>query len=421
MYDDLGPDYQSRQANLKEALQLTHDFANAAVQTLEDKKIRAFEQVDLRLKAPSVDPSVIGKLNAVIRKHNDACDDFTHRVKVARDSLAADMIAAELEEFISRKDAVRRTKFDAKKKKQEVRRFECEIAKLKREIVEHRRPAEEMNEDLRKYLGHNELCLEIKENGYAIIRSGVPAKFFSEGEATAIALLYFLKSLDDRRFALDSGVVVLDDPVSSLDSNALFLAFGFILERTNSAGQLFILTHNFSFFRQVRNWFHHLKEQARFFMLDSNLMEDARNSTIRGLDPLHKDYESEYHYLFARVFQASTESAAADMEHNYVLPNIARRMQEAFLAFRLPQASGNLRQQLKAVRFDEAKKVRILRFLHTRSHSIAVGQPEHDLTALAEGTAVFKDLLAMIESLDDKHYWAMVQLVAPSENELEHL
>ena len=94
-------------------------------------------------------------------------------------------------------------------------------------------------------------------------------------------------------------------------------------------------------------------------------------------------------------------------------------MLEAFLAFRLPQTSGDLWRKLKAVPFDEAKKLRILRFLHTHSHSIAVGEPEHDLTALAEAPAVLRDLLEMMKSLDDAHCSAMVQLVAGSADTAE--
>ncbi len=421
LYDDLGPDFRARKADLKEALRLVQDFAEAAVQTLEEKKSRAFEQVDLQLNAPSVDAIVIVRLNEAIGNHNDACDDFTDRVNAARERLAADMIAADLKEFKSHTDTVYRAEVDAEEKAQEARRLESEIAQLEKEIVEHRQPAEELNEDLRKYLGHKELYLEVEENGYTMTRGGVLAKTLSEGETTAIALLYFLKSLNDRRFTLENSVIVLDDPVSSLDANALFLAFGFIRERASRAGQLFVLTHNFSFFRQVRNWFKRLKGQARFFMLDSKLLDDARNSTIRRLDPLLKQYESEYQYLIARIHQASTKSESAGQEHNYVLPNMARRMLEAFLAFRMPQSSGNLWQQLKAVQFDEAKKLRILQFLHTHAHCIAGGAPEHDMTALAEGPFVLKDLLDMIESLDNAHYSAMVQLVASSADSLEHL
>ena len=152
---------------------------------------------------------------------------------------------------------------------------------------------------------------------------------------------------------------------------------------------------------------------ARFFMLDSSLEDGARNSMIQWLDPLLEQFESEYQYLFARVKRASSGTGEQGLEQNYVLPNMARRMLEAFLAFRLPQSSGDLWKKLKAVPFDEAKKVRILRFLHTQSHSIAVGEPEHDLSALAEVPAVLTDLLEMMKSLDDEHYSAMVQLAAP--------
>ena len=428
LYDDLGPAFQSAEIGLMKAKESAQRFLGAAVQALEDKKRQLFEPVKPELEAPLVDVGAVEGLNAIIRKHNQTCDDFEIRVEEARQRLAADMIAVELEEFVRRKGATNRTKAEVQSKEQEVQRLDGEITRLEREIVEHRRPAEELNEDLRSYLGHHELCLEIKETGYAITRGGMPAKSLSEGERTAIALLYFLKSLQDRRFARANGVVVLDDPVSSLDANALFLAFGFIRERTKDAGQLFILTHNFSFFRQVRNWFHHLRGQnkkdvsqrpARFFMLDSSLEGDTRSSVIRWLDPLLEQFESEYQYLFARVQRASTGSAEQRLEQNYVLPNIARRMLEAFLAFRLPQTSGDLWRTLKAVPFDEVKKLRILRFLHTHSHSIAVGEPEHDLTALAEAPAVLRDLLEMMKSLDDAHCSAMVQLVGGSGDSAE--
>lgn len=420
LYDYLGPTFQPAEAELNESLGLARDFFDTAAGTLEDKKRRAFEHVELKLEAPPVNAGAVERLNVAIQKHNQACDDFETQVEKARTRLATDMIAAELGEFVRRRDAANRTKVDVETKKQEVQSVDGEIARLEREIVEHRRPAEELNEDLRKYLGHDELRLEIKETGYLITRGSVPAQSLSEGETTAIALLYFLKSLQDKRFVRTNGIIVLDDPVSSLDANALFLAFGFIRERTEDAGQLFVLTHNFSFFRQVRNWFHHLKGQnkkdvsqrpARFFMLDSALEDNARSSTIRRLDPLLERYESEYHYLFASVHRASVELASQELEQNYVLPNMARRILEAFLAFRLPQTSGDLWQKMKAVPFDETKKLRILRFLHTHSHSMAVGEPEHDLTALAEGPAVLKDLLEMIKSLDDAHYSAMVQLI----------
>jgi len=429
LYDDLGQEFEIAETGLRETLGAARCFLDAAAQALTDKKRRAFEPLELELQAPPVDADAVEKLNAVVRKHNQACDDFQSRVTSARERLALDMIAEALADFVRLRDAEQQAGDDEKSTEREVQRLDDEITRLEREIVEHRQPADELNEELRKYLGHDELRLDVKDTGYTITRGGEPALALSEGEMTAIALLYFLKSLRDRSFDLRNGVVVLDDPVSSLDANALYLAFGFIRERTKDAGQLLILTHNFSLFRQVRNWFHHLKGQnrrdinqrpARFYMLDCVHGQDGRCARIRWLDPLLEQYDSEYHYLFARVYRAATETGPTRLEENYVLPNMARRMLEAFLAFRQPQVSGELWQKVQAVPFDEAKKLRILRFLHTHSHSSAVGEAEHDPSLLAEGAAVLKDLLELIKLQDDAHYSAMVQLVASSPDAGEH-
>ncbi len=420
LYDDLAPEFQTAEIGLREALDAAQRFLDAAAKALTDKKRRAFEPVKLELEAPLVEADAVEKLNAVIRKHNHACDDFETRVKSARKRLALDMIAEDLGNFVRLRDAEQQAGNDVRSAEREVQHLDDEITRLEREIVEHRQPADELNEDLRKYLGHDELRLDIKETGYTITRGCEPAFALSEGEMTAIALLYFLKSLKDRRFDLANGIVVLDDPVSSLDSNALYLAFGFIRERTKDAGQLFILTHNFSLFRQVRNWFHHLKGQrkkeinkrpARFFMLECMPQETGRSAALRVLDPLLERYESEYQYLFSRIYQAANATGRICLEESYSLPNMARRMLETFLAFRQPGLSGELWQKVQELHFDEAKKTRILRFLNTYSHSADLQEPEHDPSVLAEAGPVLSDLLELMKSEDPKHYEEMVRLV----------
>lgn len=422
IYDDLAAEYELAKAALQEAIDVTKLFLDSVVQALTEKKERVFEPVALNVVLPEMDSGVVYRLNEVIRKHNLACDDFQSHIRSARECMEADFVAGDLEEYIRLGDAVRRSEVAFEDAVAEVDRFRDEISRLEREITEHRQPAEELNEDLRKYLGHDELRLEIKDSGYTIMRYGVPAEALSEGETTALALLYFLKSLRDRRFDLANGMVVLDDPVSSLDANALYLAFGFMRERAEDAAQLFIFTHNFTFFRQVRNWFHHLPKQnrkdvnqrpARFYMVDCARDGDQRCASIRPLDPLLEKYESEYHYLFARIYRAASSASTAELEKNYMLPNMARRLLEAFLAFRQPAASGELWQQLKDVEFDEAKKLRILRFLHTHSHGDAIGEPEHDPSLLGEADSVLKNLLDLIKSQDPKHFDAMVKLADP--------
>jgi wobble nucleotide-excising tRNase len=423
-YDDLAAEYDAAEAALRRAIASTKTFLESLVQRLTDKKAKAFERLELSVSPPDVDSVAVDQLNAVVGKHNQACDDFQTRVSEARDGLAAHHVSTALDEFQSLQNSVSDSETAVSKAEAETTPLAEQIANLEREIVEHRQPAEELNDDLRKYLGHNELRLEIKDTGYTITRNGTPAQALSEGETTAIALLYFLKSLKDRRFELAKGVVVLDDPVSSLDANALYLAFGFIRERTKDAAQLFILTHNFTFFRQVRNWFHHLKGQnkrdvgqrpARFYMLDCLRSSDGdqRCSSILPLDPLLEKFESEYHYLFARLYRGATAPAPQGLEENYVLPNMARRVLESFLAFRQPAKSRKLWQKMQDVDFDEVKKVRILRLLNTHSHGDSIGEPEHDPSLLGEIGSVLKDLLEFIKAQDPRHYEAMVQLVNP--------
>ncbi len=422
LYDDLAEEYELATAALRNALDATKRFLESLAQVLSEKRKRAFERIAMNVVVPDVDPAVVDHLNDAVGKHNQACDEFQSRISIARERLEADHVAGDLDEFLRLRDAVRNSEIMVNDASAEMKRLAGEISRLEREIVEHRQPAEELNEDLQKYLGHDELHLEIKDSGYTLMRHGAPAQELSEGEMTALALLYFLKSLRDRRFELEKGVVVLDDPVSSLDANALYLAFGFIRERTKEAAQLFIFTHNFTFFRQVRNWFHHLPGQkkrdvnqrpARFYMVDCARNGDQRCASIRPLDHLLEQYESEYHYLFSRIYRAASSASPAELEKNYVLPNMARRLMEAFLAFRQPDASGELWQKVRDVNFDEAKKVRILRFLHTHSHGDAVGEPEHDPCLLGEADSVLKDLLDFIKSQDPKHFDAMVNLINP--------
>jgi len=425
LYEDLSNEYETAERSLRQTLQSVQQFLEELIRTLNDKRNKPFEPLTLSVEVPTVKAEAAEQLNQVIRKHNQACDDFSSRVSQARDRLARGMVAESLDEFVRLRNALKEAENRVKTLKEAVRNLRENIKQLEGEIIEHLRPAEELNKDLRKYLGHDELRLKVKETGYEIIRNGQPAYSLSEGETTAIALLYFLKSLRDRDFDLNHGVVVLDDPVSSLDANALYLAFGFIRERTKDAGQLFVFTHNFTFFRQVRNWFHHLKGQgkqdpiqrpARFYMLDCHIKDGQRCAKIRPLDPLLEQYESEYHYLFSRIYRVAlaSTSTSSGLEENYVLPNMARRMLESFLAFRLPSVRGGLQKKMEQIDYDGPTKARILRFLHTYSHSDAIGEPEQDLSHLSETGSVLKDLLELVKTLDKDHYAEMEKLVNKS-------
>jgi wobble nucleotide-excising tRNase len=357
------------------------NYLDVLARSLEQKRDRVFEACIMESSVAKPDCSIsnplILEINELIRQHNQQTDDFEGSVREARMRLEEHYVDEAYEEFSAKEKVAEHLSSELRKLRPAAVPIQEEIARLERNIVEHRQPAEELNRELASYLGRNDLQLEVSETGYTLVRETQPATNLSEGEKTAFAFLYFLKGLQDKGFDLSKGIVVIDDPVSSLDSNSLFSAFGFMKERAKDAGQLFIFTHSFGFFRQVKNWFNHLENQkkkdfskrpARFYMLDPVHDGTMRKSTLKALDPLLHEYESEYHYLFKKLYEEAQVDKKSSLAVYYGLPNMARRLLEAFLAFRYPSLAGNLIKQIEQVRFEPARKARLLRFYaHTLS------------------------------------------------------
>jgi wobble nucleotide-excising tRNase len=207
--------------------------------------------------------NAIGTINAVIGMHNTKTDDFKRSVEQACKQLENAYVAESHAEYVQLTCAAELGEESLQRAKKKPKQLQAQIDELERMILEHRRPADELTNELRAYLGRDELRFEVKGSGYALTRGGESVAHLSEGERTAIAFLYFLKSLQDKTFDLANGIVVIDDPVSSLDANALFSAFAYMKERTGQCGQLFVFTHSFPFFRLVKNWFHHLARKKK--------------------------------------------------------------------------------------------------------------------------------------------------------------
>lgn len=399
-------------------------FLSSLLDAIEDKKKKPFIVVAFDEAAPLSDTISVDAINSIITEHNTRADNFTQSINDARQAIKMAIAASNLQQYKTLKAGCRDVEQECKNLASEIDTSKQAISLLEQDIIDNKKPAEDINKDLQNYLRHGELKFTTgdKDIGYTIMRGNEVAHALSEGEKTAIALLHFLKSLEDRNFDLKTGIVVIDDPVCSLDDTALFYAFSFIKDRARNAKQLFILTHNFSFFRQVKNWLTHLKKKegrrASFYQTVCAIEGSVRISRLKELDSLLLDYESEYQYLFDLIYQASTNTGAASLDQYYHIPNVARRLLESFLAFRMPGTHDGLESKLEKLNFDVAKRTRILRFLHTYSHEDHVGQSEHDSSILSETPQVLGDLIALIKSEDERHYNAMIELVENAENEV---
>ena len=293
-YDHLVADATAAIESLNTALASVATALDTIIARVESKRENPFSPATYGASGQrSLSPLTAGvkSLNAIVDEHNKTTEDFRRSVTEACKKLEAAWVAEACGDYRQLVAAVEAAKEVLNNVKSNPGTIQAEIDTLERQILEHRRPADELTDDeLLAYLGRDELRFEVKGSGYALTRGGQPVSHLSEGDRTAIAFLYFLKSLQDKTFDMESGIVVIDDPVSSLDANALFSAFGYMKERTKKCHQLLIFTHSFAFFRLVKNWFHHLRGQqkkneedrpARFYR--------AALSSARGWDAYQRD------------------------------------------------------------------------------------------------------------------------------------
>lgn len=413
LYDDIADEYNRAVTACRAVLKKVTAYISGLMESLRRKKASPFQAMELGVISPSIDTSQLDQLRDTIAKHNKVTVDFAARVEAAQARLEDSYVAEAYDEYAKLVQDCQTAKEQLDQAVSDSQSHASEIQTIEREIISHQEPAEQLNKDLRAYLGHDELQLRVCKTGYQITRKGQIASDLSEGERTAIAVLYFLRSLKDRSFDAHYGVVVLDDPVSSLDANALFNAFGFIKAHTQDVGQLFVLTHNFALFRAVREWLNNLrgplKNEKQMYMLECGSCPDGRCACLREIDPLLREYESEYHYLFAYIYRITQQPGACNLAAYLPAPSIARRVLETFLAFRVP-GKATLHGRMSAVAYDEAKRARIYRFVQTHAHRDAIGDTEDDLTILSETKSVLAEIIEFMRTADADHCRQLIEI-----------
>ncbi len=147
---------------------------------------------------------------------------------------------------------------------EERRQKQSDLQELEKSITSIKPTIDAINSILKSY-GFLSFSLALAGNGthYKILRqNGEDARHsLSEGEKTFITFLYFyhlLKGSDSESGITSNRVVVFDDPVSSLDSDILYIVSslirGILDEVRNNSGQIkqvFVLTHNVYFHKEV--------------------------------------------------------------------------------------------------------------------------------------------------------------------------
>lgn len=367
-------------------------------------------------KAAALDAATVSALervNETIRTHNSAHDEFENTKKAAQRRLLDHYLAESGGEYRLLERQQVETAEASTKANEEHAALVKEIEEFTQKLRNHGPAAVVINSMIKAYLRHGDIEIVAHEEGFQLRRYGRHvAKNLSEGEKTAITLCYFLSALTSDGRQLKDLIVVVDDPISSLDTKALNYAFSVLKGHVGGALQLIILTHNVNFMNECRKWLKGKVEKgvAALLFLDMKSVDGVRRTTIVKLPKLLREYDSEYHYLFSLV-KAFAESDGTREDYLFLMPNAMRKVAEVFLAFKRPGSNGlgdkidALAREADKLGIDGDRFRAIDRLVQVESH----GDSLEDLVAFSSMTVEESHqcavaLMDIIVKLDGEHH-----------------
>jgi wobble nucleotide-excising tRNase len=214
--------------------------------------------------------------------------------------------------------------------------------------------------------GSQEYLLERKISGMP----NVPAKNLSEGEKNIVAFLYFLVSLDfSSAENKKDEIIVIDDPVSSLDSNNLFVLQNLVVKTLKAYGQQFFLMHNFYFFAKIRE---SLKAniKAAGNKVKMEIFEIKSNKGTGSLIKIAGKYVKSHISEYMSIMEALHEKwKTMEEEKDVATGNLIRRVLEVFLCFKDTDKEHPLFYKLQNMAGDDVKYQSLLNMGNAFSHT----------------------------------------------------
>lgn len=256
-----------------------------------------------------------------------------------------------------------------------IQNLDDEIVSLSKNVTSVQPAVDKINRLLTTYGFTNFSIVSSRDlpNHYTIRRENgdLARHTLSEGEITFITFLYFIQLAEgalDPKLLTENLVLVIDDPICSLDSNVLHVVSTIVKdliktitgkENKGKIKQLILLTHNV--------YFH---KEASFQGARSNgdkdmhfwILKKSKNTTIipyNQKNPIKSDYELLWEVIKER-------------ERNFdviLLPNAMRRILEYYFKF-----LGNVSDDYLISQFDTVEDKQICRslisWMHDGSHTI---------------------------------------------------
>ena len=209
--------------------------------------------------------TMIEKRNAMIRNKNEERSSLINDVWTFLTDEYHELIEAYLKEMSNLSKALTSMQQGVDDCQRELNDLNSEIAEAEKDVTSVQPTVDEINRSLAAYGFTNFQIVPSpsKENCYQIQRldGTLATSTLSEGEETFITFLYFFqlaKGSVEKSSASARKVLVLDDPISSLDSAVLYIVSSMvkslikdIRSGDSDVEQIFILTHNVFFHKET--------------------------------------------------------------------------------------------------------------------------------------------------------------------------
>ena len=273
--EKLNPETKLNVGDFSANLQTLHSLFSTNDLLLNKKLEKTSQIVELEETKQVLDTlfGLIDLANCVIAEHNELVSNYSQEVISLKNSVWRFLIEElndKITKYESKKNGLQRG-IDAitnqiETRKQDIQSLDREIIELGKDVTSVQPTVDEMNRPLESFGFTNFQIVQSSEfeNQYAIKRENgeLAHETLSEGEVTFITFLYFVqlaKGAIDQNSVADDRVLVIDDPISSLDSNILYVVSTIVktLIRTikeNTASnikQLLLLTHNVYFHKEA--------------------------------------------------------------------------------------------------------------------------------------------------------------------------
>lgn len=417
LYEEYMNDYIVKKCELESEHTRNIEFIDNIIELLNKKRdnFTVVEEYLAELERLKSDIDInkykklLDDINDLIAIHNEKSENFSKEIEKDKQTIKNYILTKAKDKFKNYEEKIKQNNSRVEKYGKEKEKLNSDIEAIEKEIMNSRIPAETINKEIVFITGRSELKFAWKETGYEIKRGECFAEELSTGEVNAIALIYFFNSLKDMSVNEENTIVILDDPISSFDSNFYYSSIAYIREKLSSVAQAIILTHKFNLYKDFK----------RMFGQDNNsymLVREGNRPVLKEINTFLDNFEDEYVYLFEKIYKLARYNLN-DFGDIIPYPNMARRLLEGFVSFKMPDGKTDLLDKViamdRSIGKDPKRERSFLRLVNNRSHMREIFKNEFDETIINADqlNKILNDILDFIEEHDCLHYSTLVEKV----------